>query len=244
MLGPSWHELEAIAADGATVYVSYSPGDNGHHPGPWYAHLNAMFGVRHQLRNGLADPITGEQVTLTFGADFGTLAAGTVLTFSVAGNSCGRAYLPVEPDGAEVIAVDGHGRPALLVRRVGTGSVVLCTYPLEHMAAMTPLVNPEATSTLYDALAAYAGVSRLVTVDDPRIAADVMVRSDGARFAWLVSQAAEPVTVKPQLAAGLRLCALGGPATGDTDGTVTLGPFGVSVFALTATGGQAPASRG
>jgi len=70
------------------------------------------------------------------------------------------------------------------------------------------------------------------------------VRSDGARFAWLVSQAAEPVTVKPQLAAGLRLCALGGPATGDTNGTVTLGPFGVSVFALTATGGQAPASRG
>src|ERR1022692_3996800 len=86
------------------------------------------------------------------------------------------------------------------------------------MAAMTPQVNPEATSTLYDALAAYAGVSRLVTVGDPRIAADVMVRSDGARFAWLVSQAAEPVTVKPQLAAGLRLCPLGG---GPADGTVS-----------------------
>ena len=132
----------------------------------------------------------------------------------------------------------------------GAGSIVLCTYPLEHMAAMTPRVNPEATSTLYDALAAYAGVSRLVTVGDPRIAADVMVRSDGTRFAWLVSQAAESVTVKPQLAAGLRLCQLGpGPAGGTVtpadgavaladgavalaDGTVTLDPFGVSVFAL------------
>jgi endo-1,4-beta-mannosidase len=251
LLGPTWRELEAIAADGATVYVSYSPGDNGHHPGPWYAHLNAMFGIQHQLRNGLVDPIEDEQVTLTFGADFGTLAAGSVLTFSVAGNEYGRAYLPVRPDGAEVIAVDGRGRPALLARRVGAGSVVLCTYPLEHMAAMTPRVNPEATSTLYDALAAYAGVSRLVTVDDPRIAADVMVRSDGARFAWLVSQAAEHVTVKPQLAAGLRLCPLdggpadGGPADGGpADGTVTLDPFGVSVFAmLTGTGSQQPASR-
>ena len=229
LLGPSWHELEAIASGGATVYVSYSPGDNEHHPGPWYAHLNALFGVRHQLRNGLVDPIEDEQVTLTFGTDFGTLAAGSMLTFSVAGTGYGRAYLPVRPDGAEVIAVDGHGRPALLLRRTGTGSIVLCTYPLEHMAALAPGVNPEATSTLYDALAVHAGVRRLVTVDDPRIAADVMVRSDGARFAWLVSQAAEPVTAKPQLAAGLRLCALdGSPA----DGAVTLGPYGVGVFAL------------
>jgi endo-1,4-beta-mannosidase len=230
LLGPSWHELEALATGGATVYVSYSPGDNEHHPGPWYAHLNAMFGVRHQLRNGLVDPIEDEQVTLTFGTDFGTLAAGTVLTFSAAGSGYGRSYLPVQPDGAEVIAVDGHGRPALLLRRAGAGSIVLCTYPLEHMAALAPGVNPEATSTLYDALAVHAGVRRLVTVDDPRIAADVMLRSDGARFAWLVSQAAETVTAKPQLAPGLRLCALDGSPAGSA---VTLAPFGVGVFALT-----------
>lgn len=31
------------------------------------------------------------------------------------------------------------------------GSVVLCTYPIEHMAAVTPRVNPEATSQLYSA---------------------------------------------------------------------------------------------
>jgi endo-1,4-beta-mannosidase len=230
LLGPSWHELEALATGGATVYVSYSPGDNEHHPGPWYAHLNAMFGVHHQLRNGLVDPIEDEQVTLTFGTDFGTLAAGTVLTFSASGSGYGRSYLPVQPDGAEVIAVDGHGRPALLLRRAGAGSIVLCTYPLEHMAALAPGVNPEATSTLYDALAVHAGVRRLVTVDDPRIAADVMLRSDGARFAWLVSQAAETVTAKPQLAPGLRLCTLDGSPAGSA---VTLAPFGVGVFALT-----------
>ena len=229
LLGPTWPELEAIAAAGATVYVSYSAGDSEHHPGPWYPQLNALFGVQHQLRNGLVDPIEDEQVTFTFAANFGTLPAGARLSFSVAGSEYGRAFLPVRPDGADVIAVDGHDRPALPLRRVGAGAMVLCTYPIEHLAAMTARVNPEATSTLYDALAAFAGVSRPVTVDNPRIAADIVVRADGARFLWLVSQAAEPVVAKPQLAAGLRLAGLDGSAV---EGTVGLDPFGVSVFAL------------
>jgi hypothetical protein len=48
-----------------------------------------------------------------------------------------------------------------------------------------------------------------------------------------VSQAAESVAVKPQLAAGLRLCALDGDAV---NGEVSLVPFGVRVFRLA--GGQ------
>jgi endo-1,4-beta-mannosidase len=229
LLGPTWPELEALAAAGATVYVSYSPGDSEYHPGPWYPQLNELFEVQHQLRNGMVDPIEDEQVTFTFAADFGTLPAGAQLAFSVAGTEYGRAFLPVRPAGADVIAVDGHDRPALLRRSVGAGAMVLCTYPIEHMAAMTARVNPEATSTLYDALAAFAGVSRPVTVDDPRIAVDILVRADGARFVWLVSQSAEPVEAKPQLAAGLRLARLDGSAA---DSTVGLDPFGVSVFAL------------
>ncbi len=70
-------------------------------------------------------------------------------------------------------------------------------------------------------------------VDDPRIAADVMVRSDGSRLAWLVSQADEAVTVKPDLAAGLRLMPLAGVAGSESDGdAVTPAPFGVGVFRL------------
>jgi hypothetical protein len=79
----------------------------------------------------------------------------------------------------------------------------------------------------------HAGGSRLVTVDDPRVAADILVHQDGTRLAWLVSQAAEPVAVKPQLAAGLRLCDLDGDAV---NGEVSLVPFGVRVFRLA--GGQ------
>jgi hypothetical protein len=100
------------------------------------------------------------------------------------------------------------------------------------MAAVTPQVNPEATSRLYGALAEHAGVSRIIQIDDPRVAADVIQRSDGARFAWLVSQADEPLTVKPQLADGLSLTPLGGQAGAQPDGSVTIAPFGVCVCQL------------
>jgi hypothetical protein len=76
-------------------------------------------------------------------------------------------------------------------------------------------------------------VHRPVTVDDPRVAADVLVHPGRGQFAWLVSHAAEPVTIKPQLAAGARLAELatelaGGPA----NGTIILPPFGVGVFRI------------
>ncbi|HTN84783.1 MAG TPA: beta-mannosidase, partial [Sorangium sp.] len=131
------------------------------------------------------------------------------LTFPVAGTEHSRAYLPVKPRGAEVVAVDQRGRPALLRRQVGKGSVVLCTYPLEHFAAATPRVNPEPTYRLYGALAELAGVRRAVTVDDPRVAAGTLRHRDGRRFVFLVSQADQPLSVKPVPASG-HLTELGG----------------------------------
>ena len=80
-----------------------------------------------------------------------------------------RDHLPVEATGAAVLAVDGEGRPALLRRTLGAGALVLCTYPLEHMAARTPAANPEDTWRLYSALADAAGVARPVRVEDPRV---------------------------------------------------------------------------
>jgi endo-1,4-beta-mannosidase len=227
LLAPTWHQLERLAAGGATVYVSYSPGTHPVQRGPWYADLNALFGVRHRLRYGLVDPVVDDEVTFTFTQPFGTFADGARLTLRAAGTPDSRVYLPVEPVTAEVVAVDGHGRPALLVRRVGEGSMILCTYGIEHMAAVTPAVNPEGGQALYGALAAYAGLDRPATVDDPRVAADVVCHEDGRRFLWLVSQADAEVTVKPTVAAGL--CTLAGePVTG----SVVLGPFGVGVYQL------------
>jgi len=131
------------------------------------------------------------------------------------------------PAGAEVIATDARGRPALLLRRTGPqdrGSLILGTYPVEHMAALTPRVNPDDTVTLYRALATHAGARRPVAVDDPRIACDSLVRDDGTTFAVLASHAAEPLAVQPVLAAGQTL------------DRVTMAPFGINVLEVTAAG--------
>jgi endo-1,4-beta-mannosidase len=223
--------VEDLARAGATVYVSYSPGDVDWHRGPSYGRMNSLFGITHQLDVGLNDLIEDEVVELTFTRDFGGLTRGATLRWRAAGSEHSRAYLPVIPAEAEVIATDAHGRPAILRRALapGPGDIILCTYPLEHMAAVTPRVNPDATVTLYSALAAHAGVRRPVTVDDPRVSCDTLVRDDGARFAVLASHAAEPLDVKPVLADGHALATLNGE---DVNGAVTLGPFGIRVLRL------------
>ena len=100
--------------------------------------------------------------------------------------------------------------------------MVFCTYPIEHMAANLPRINPEPTRDLYDALADFAGVARAVTVDEPRVAVDVLEHEDGTRWVWFVSQAAEELTVKPAVRGGGRLA----------EDAVTLPPFGVRVVKL------------
>jgi endo-1,4-beta-mannosidase len=230
LLAPTWAELEQLAVAGATVYASYCAGTTGRHPGPSYGRLNSMFGVEHQLRAGLPDPIDSETVAFRFQRDLGSLRAGDTLTFAVAGTEYSRSYLPVRPAGAEVVATDDRGRPALLLRQAGDGSLILCTYPVEHLAALTPAVNPEATGALYDALATHAGVRRPLLTGDSRVAGDVLLRSDGEAFAWFVSQADEPVTITPTVTAGLQLTSLAG--TGPLVESVSLAPFGVAVGRL------------
>jgi endo-1,4-beta-mannosidase len=222
VLAPTAGALEKLAEQGACVYVSYSAGDTGWHRGPSYGRMNDLFGIQHQLDVGLADPIEDAEVQLTFTRDFGGLTRGSTLTFPAGGGEHSRTFLPVVPVAAEVIATDAHGRPALLGRPVGDGTLILGTYPLEYMAAVTPRVNPEPLVTLYGALAAHAGVCRPVAAGDPRVACDVLVRDDGARFAVLISQAAEPVTVKPVVDGG------------KPGAEVTIDPFGVAVLEIAA----------
>ncbi len=55
LFAPTGAALERLAAGGACVYVSYSPGDTAWHRGPSYGRLNEMFGIRHQLDVGLSN---------------------------------------------------------------------------------------------------------------------------------------------------------------------------------------------
>jgi endo-1,4-beta-mannosidase len=193
---PGIDRLRELAEAGATIYLSYFAGSTPTQRGPWLSWLDEIFGVRHRLRYGLVDPIEEDEVTFKFVDDLGEIAEGTSLTFRVAGEPSARAYLPLDPHGAEVVAVDRHGRPALLRHRLGAGTAVLCTYPLEHMAARSPDVNPEETWRIYSALAAEAGVERAVRVDDPRVLVG-LVRSGESETALFVNCAGDPITTEP-----------------------------------------------
>jgi endo-1,4-beta-mannosidase len=220
LTAPGLDRMRELAEAGATVYASYFAGSMPIQRGPWLSSLDEIFGVRHRLRPGLVDPIVEDEVIFQFVDDLGDIAEGTRLTFRVAGEPSARAFLPVDPLGAEVVALDGHGRPALLRHRIGAGWAVLCTYPIEHMAARSPSVNPEDTYRVYSALAAAAGVARPVRVDDPRVLVG-RVRSGDAETALFVNCSGDAIAAEPILS-GVEL----DPATG----TLALEPFGVAAI--------------
>ncbi|MGH2908087.1 MAG: beta-mannosidase, partial [Solirubrobacteraceae bacterium] len=208
LTAPGMEALRERVAAGATLYLSYFPGSTAGQRGPWLFGLQETFGVRHSLRYGLTDPIEDNVVRMRFLRPFGSIAEGEELSFAVGGTVHGRSYLPVEPAGAEVVAVDRHDRPVLLTCARGAGTAVLCTYPLEYMAARTPRVNPEPTWRLYDALADLAGVERPLRCADPRVSCAVAA-GDGVSLASVTNLGADPVDAVLDGAGGERTLALG-----------------------------------
>jgi endo-1,4-beta-mannosidase len=230
LTGPTWEALEARVREGATVYVSYFSGARPVHRGPWHSSFNEFFGIEHQLRYGLLNPVNDETVTFTFAEDFGTLKAGESLTFRVGGNENGRAFLPCVPTEVRVLAKDQHGQPALLERAVGRGKIILSTYPLEYFAASIPNANPDDTYQLYRALAAHAHVEPVVTVDSPVVLVDALVHEDGTQFVWLISESEHSLLVTPRKANGKALSDLFTQEVAPE--TIELEPLGVRVFRM------------
>ena len=192
---PTVRKLLAAAEAGAIVYLSYFAGSSPTQRGSWFPWLNEVFGISHQLRYGLVDTAKGDHVVMSFVEDLGALSAGTELRFHVAGNEGSRAFLPLEPAGAKVLAVDHLGQPALLERRLGAGAMVLCAYPIEHMAASTPNANPEDTWGLYGALAEAAGIVLPLSVTDPRVMIG-RLKSAGNEIALVMNMSPQQLEVK------------------------------------------------
>jgi endo-1,4-beta-mannosidase len=221
LTAPGLDRLHELAHAGATVYVSYFAGSTANQRGPWLPRLDELFGVRHRLRYGLVDPIAEDEVVFELVEDLGDLPAGARIPFPVAGSASARSYLPVDPARAQIVAVDRHGRPALLRHAVGGGELVLCTYPVEHFAARAPRANPESTWRLYSALAEEAGVSRPVRVDDPRVLVG-RVRSANSETVLFVNCSGEGLKVEPILEEEVELGLEAEP--------LILEPFGVAAI--------------
>ena len=105
---------------------------------------------------------------------------------------------------------------------------MLCTYPMEHMAAQTLGVNPEPTWRLYAALAEVAGVAPEVRVHDPRVIAGEMVHEEARLFTWFINASDAPLRCTPVIATG-ELSHLDGKAAG---AEIALDAFGVVVLGL------------
>jgi hypothetical protein len=110
---------------------------------------------------------------------------------------------------------------ALLRHELGTGRTVFCTYPIEHMAARTPRVNPEPTWRIYSALADVAGVSRPIRVDDPRVLVG-RLRSPDRETVLFVNCSPDHVRAEPNVAGGAGPAACLEP--------LSIEPFGVAVI--------------
>jgi hypothetical protein len=119
----------------------------------------------------------------------------------------------------------------LLVRELGSGRIVLSTYPTEYFASAQARANPEDTHRLYGALAVLAGIERAVVSPRPDVLVDSLVHLDGSRYVWFLSQAAEPVKLRPGLPPGQGLVDLEAGTPVDEG---NLCGYGVAVYWLAA----------
>ncbi|MDR6573610.1 endo-1,4-beta-mannosidase [Curtobacterium sp. 320] len=186
---PGTRALLNAAAAGSTVWVSHCVGETLNQRAWWWPDADEAFGIWKRSRYGVTEPITDDLIEIRFCADFGDIQEGTVLQFPAGGASEARAFLPVEAEAAQVVARDGHGRPAILVHERGLGRTVLSTYPLELLCARTPHVDHRPLAQLYRALAVVAGVSAHVSTDDLDSFADTLLTDDGGVHTVVVNTA-------------------------------------------------------
>ena len=139
-------------------------------------------------------------MTLRFTDDLGDLRAGTLLSFRVAGEPSARAYLPVEPVGAEVVAVDAQ--PPGPAQASGRQPAPSCSAPIR---SSTWRRGPRRQSRVHLAPLFRAGHGgrreRPVRVDDPRVLVG-RVRSGDSETALFVNCTADSIAAEPVLTGG------------------------------------------
>jgi len=198
---PTAEALVEFAANGGTVYWSY------HHP-LWIHNCERLFGAIQHLRYGLAEA-PGERLELRFLQPLGSIGEGTTLQLAAGGSLPAAGFCPLTPREAQVVAVDGAGRPALLAHRIGAGQVVFCTYPLEYYCTLRPEEHGGDGSAegrdhylpaqLYRALRELAGV-QVPFDNDNRFVETVPVGVGPGRYwLWLINHSWGPTegTITP-----------------------------------------------
>lgn len=229
LTAPTFDLLEDWARAGSTVYLAWFSGTSPNHRGAWWPDVDRIVGLPHRLRYGIREDVD-DIVEWTLMESLGDLRVGAVLRFPTAGSPDARHMLPLDdsdlPTDVAVVARDQRGRPALVRRRVGTGTVYTSTYAIEYYGSERPNAHvDDAVTVLYRALGIEAGARASVTVDDLDVIADGLLHEDGREFWWLVNVSGSPRTVHPRGPGTLVDLESGAPVE-----SVTLEPFGVRVL--------------
>ncbi|MGE5226323.1 MAG: glycoside hydrolase 5 family protein [Planctomycetaceae bacterium] len=145
-----WRGADAHLARGGALWLSCSA-DSA------IPEMEAFAGCR------LADRAPEGPATLRFAQAWGPFAAGDTLDLPAGDDSLHTRGARLLVHGADVVATDDHGEPAIVRAAAGVGSVVTCAYPVELLLAGLPDAHgPEDRAWgLYDGLLDLAGLPRI-----------------------------------------------------------------------------------
>ena len=223
LMSPTWEGLLQHARQGNTIYWSYFGGDYNFHQGPWAHLFTELTGCRHRLRYACYD--LPEDETHISGAGL------ALSTHTGGGEPYPRAYLPLDPVEASVLARDSSGRPALVRKRHGAGQVFFLNHPWEYYLSQQANINEQdASYQLYDWLAQEAGVQRLVRCSEAAVQARV-VNTPEAPLLWLINHAWRPMTTSVRSPGGVPIHGAAAPLDAGSC-YVELQPKQVAVYRL------------
>ena len=180
LTSPYWRSLIDHVEKGGWLYASYS--SDG-----WIHLFEELFGAEHKLRFGLTDLPT-EKVRIKFLKDFGNISKGDIIEFLTENNSREAAYCPVDTTSAEVIAVDDKDQPALLLNKIGKGTVLFSAYPLEYYSST--LIEGSIRQPLYklySAICAAKGIKTPLMKDNKNVELGILQNTTGIIQAYVIN---------------------------------------------------------
>lgn len=188
LLAPTWRALLEHARRGNTIYWSYFAGDYNYQRSFWCQIFTELTGCNHDLRYGCYD-LPEEEVTVS--------GAGLTLQIKTnIGQPYPKAYLPIVPQNADVLARDQRGRPSLIRTRQQQGQVFFLNYPWEYYLAEQVSTNHHSSATaLYRLLSKQAGISPTVHSSDPRVQTRI-VGTNGAPLLWVMNHSWETISTE------------------------------------------------
>lgn len=163
-----WEMVLGAVKDGATLYVSSD--------------------------DGTLEPFYGE----TAGMELEYIAKSTAPARIICDQfdlTCNSAWeLKIRSLGAEVLAYDGTGNPALTSSRYGKGTILFGNAPLEASLMEQPRAFSGDFFRLYQLLANAAGVRREVTRTSPMLTLTEHFAEDGSMFVCAVNNTPDSIT--------------------------------------------------